>query len=457
MTLALVPPCMPAENPRRPAGGRAAKARVPPRVRVASTPADAVARISPAGDIVRATGSLAKMLGHADLRCLVGANIAELCAKPWDGSRLLTRLVDETSVRNYRMGLRRADGAVLAVRIDARGVRDRRGKLRSVEVELRDASRTKKGERKAPRRAAARERKAEKTIRRIVAAIPEAAVVHASDDGTIVEANQRFESLACLTRDELLERPLTSLALWADGAEIRASFDALATAETVRDRAVGLRRGDGTVGRTLVTAVRIELAGRACVLSFVRDVGRMERTTEEPPEAVPPIEAAEAAEAVAHPGAAKPFVLVVDADPETRIGMTETLQAQYEVVTAATEPEARALLAEHVGRIAIILMDAALGGIDDGLRFAKSLRDEATWRDVPIMATIPRALPEYEKTALAAGCNGYLVKLSRLEPASPDSPATDLDERPFRPRPVGWLPRTDWRGVCRRVIRQALR
>src|SRR2546423_435320 len=156
MPLALVPPCMPAENPRRPAGGRAAKARVRPRVRVASTPADAVARISPAGDVVRATGSLAKMLGHADLRCLVGANIAELCAKPWDGSRLLTRLVDETSVRNYRMGLRCADGAVLAVRIDARGVRDRRGKLRSVEVELRDASRTKKGERKAPRSAAAR-------------------------------------------------------------------------------------------------------------------------------------------------------------------------------------------------------------------------------------------------------------------------------------------------------------
>ena len=439
---------MPAENPRRPAGGRAAKATVPPRVRVASTPADAVARISPAGDIVQATGSLAEMLGHADLRCLVGANIAELCAKPRDGSRLLTRLVDETSVRNYRMGLRRADGSVLAVRIDARGVRDRRGKLRSVEVELRDASRTKKGERKAPRRAAARERKAEKTIRRIVAAIPEAAVVHASDDGTIVEANQRFESLARLTRDELLERPLTSLALWADGAEIRASFDALATAETVRDRAVGLRRGDGTVGRTLVTAVRIELAGRACVLSFVRDA------TEEPPEAVPPIEAAEA---IAHPGAAKPFVLVVDADPETRICMTETLQAQYEVVTAATEPEARALLAENVGRIAIILMDAALGGIDDGLRFAKRLRDEATWRDVPIMATIPHALPEYEKTALAAGCNGYLVKLSRLEPTSPESPATDLEERPFRPRPVGSLPRIDWRVVCRRVIRQALR
>ena len=240
------------------------------------------------------------------------------------------------------------------VRIDARGVRDRHAELRSVEVEPQDPSRTKRRARKPRRRDAPGERKAEKTIRRIVATIPEAAVIHASDDGTIVEANQRFE-------------------------------------------------------------------------------------------------------AIAHPGAAKPLVLVVDADPETRVGMTETLQAQYEVVTAATEPEARALLAEHVGRIAIILMDAALGGIDDGLRFAKRLRDEATWRDVPIMATIPHALPEYEKTALAAGCNGYLVKLSRLEPTSPESPATDLEERPFRPRPVGSLPRIDWRVVCRRVIRRALR
>jgi len=423
---------MPAENPPQPARGRAAKARAARRGRVANVPAAAVARIAPAGDIVQATDSPADMLGRADRRCLIGANIAELCAEPWDESRLLTRLVDE------------------------RGIRDRRGKLRSVEVALPDASRTKREKSKAPRRAAPRESEAEKTIRRIVAAIPEAAVVHA-DDGTIVEANQRFEALAGLTRDELLKKPLTGLALWADGAALRACFDALATAETVGDRPVGLRGGDGTTGPALVTAVRIELAGRACVLSFVRDVPRMEGSTEEPPEAVPPIEAAEPADAIADPDAAKPFVLVVDPDPETRVGMTETLQAQYEVVTAATEPEARALLAEHVGRIAIILMDAALGGIDDGLRFAARLREEPTWRDVPIMATIPRALPEYEKTALAAGCNGYLVKLSRVAPASPESPETDLEEPPFRPRPVGSAPRIDWRGVCRRAIRQALR
>ena len=450
-------PCKPVENASQPARDRAAKATAAPRVRVASTRPGAVARISPAGDVVQATGSLAEMLGHADLRSLVGANIAELCAEPWDGSRLLTRLVDETSVRNYRTALRRADGAVLAVRIDARGVRDRRGNLRSVKVELHFASPTKQAPRKAPRRAARRETKAEKTIRKIVAASPEAAVVHASDDGTIVEANQRFEALTRLTHDELMEKPLTGLALWADGAELQASFEALATAETVRDRAVGLRRSDGTISRSLITAVQIELAGRPCVLSFVRDLAQPEGATEEPAEAAAPIEAAEPAEAIAHAGAIKPFVLVVDADPETRVGMSETLQAQYEVVTAATEPEARALLAEHVGRIAIVLMDAALGGIDDGLRFAKRLRDEPAWRDVPIMATIPRALPEYEKTALAAGCNGYLVKLSRLERASPDSPAPDLEEPPFRPCPAASPPRTDWRAFCRRVIRQALR
>ena len=369
---------------------------------------------------------------------------------------ILPRLSPENHPQPRRGRAAKATAAP-RVRIDARGVRDRHGELRSVEVEPQDARRTKRRERKATRRVAPGERKAEKTIRRIVATIPEAAVVHASDDGTIVEANQRFEALARLTRDELLERPLTALALWADGAELRASFDALATAETVRDREVCLRRGDGTIGRALVTAVRIELAGRACILSFVRDVPRMEGMTEEPSEAVPPIEAAEPTDASAHPGAGKPLVLIVDADPETRVGMTETLQAQYEVATAATESEARALLAEHVGRIAIILMDAALGGIDDGLRFAKRLREEPTWRDVPIMATIPHALPEYEKTALAAGCNGYLVKLSRLDPASPQSPATDLEERPFRPRPAGSLPRIDWRSVCRRVIRQALR
>jgi CheY-like chemotaxis protein len=303
----------------------------------------------------------------------------------------------------------------------------RRTRRRLTKVELRVATPAQEQTRRAPRRAARRETKADKTIHSIVAAVPEAAVIHASDDGTILDANPRFEALAGLRRKQLLRRPLKGLALWADRAELA------------------------------VTAVRIEFSGRDCVLLFVRDVPPSEAATEKPPAPPAPIEAPQPIEPSGHAGVTKPFVLVVDADPETRFGMIETLQGQYQVVTAASEPEAQALLDQHRGRIAIILMDAALGGIDDGLRFVKRLRSEPAWRYVPIMATIPRALPEYDKTALAAGCNGYLVKLSRLEPGSPESPATGPEERPFRPRPAGSQFRIDWRAVCRRVIRQALR
>ena len=56
--------------------------------------------------------------------------------------------------------------------------------------------------------------------------------------------------------------------------------------------------------------------------------------------------------------------------------MNAILNGRYEVLTAATESDARNLLAAHVGEIEIILMDISLNGTEDGLRLTKSLREE---------------------------------------------------------------------------------
>jgi CheY-like chemotaxis protein len=82
--------------------------------------------------------------------------------------------------------------------------------------------------------------------------------------------------------------------------------------------------------------------------------------------------------------ARKPFVLVVEADPDSRLHMNAILNGHYEVLTAATESDARSLRAAHVGEIEIILMDISLNGAENGLRLTKSLREQDARTDVPM-------------------------------------------------------------------------
>ena len=97
-------------------------------------------------------------------------------------------------------------------------------------------------------------------------------------------------------------------------------------------------------------------------------------------------------------------------------------------------------------------MDISLNGTEGGLRLTKSLREEDSWTDVPIFATMARALPEEDRKALAAGCNGYLVK-----PFRPKGVLAKVENLPFRPRPIPSEPWTEWRRLWRRLIRHALR
>jgi len=144
--------------------------------------------------------------------------------------------------------------------------------------------------------------------------------------------------------------------------------------------------------------------------------------------------------------------LVVEPDPDIRLHLNALLSGRYEVLVAANESGARKLLDAHVGEIEIILMDTSLDGTEGGLRLTKSLREDGFWTDVPIIATIARALPEDENKALAAGCNGYLVK-----PFRPKEAFTRIEDLPFRPCPIPSGRWQEWRRFSRRLIRHALR
>jgi len=407
----------------------------------------ALVRLGPEGRILHATPAFAEILGHADVGSLIGGNLIDVCMNPDDGRRLLLRLERENLVRQFEIEVRRSDTVGIDVRLDGRGFRDRNNQLRYSEALIQDASASRRMDR-AIREYARTLEESDKTFRRLLDSSLDAVAITACDDGTYVEVNREFERLTGRQRAQMLGRTAKELEMCGDRHDLRAALTEIADGAVERNRELTFRRHDGTVACVNLSAVRINFEGRACLLSFVRDATARRREEE----------------VLGHPtarprdpnhryhGVRRRFVLVVEPDPDIRLHLNALLSGRYEVLVAANESGARKLLDAHVGEIEIILMDTSLDGTEGGLRLTKSLREDGFWTDVPIIATVARALPEDENKALAAGCNGYLVK-----PFRPKEAFTRIEDLPFRPCPIPSGRWQEWRRFSRRLIRHALR
>jgi two-component system, cell cycle response regulator DivK len=81
--------------------------------------------------------------------------------------------------------------------------------------------------------------------------------------------------------------------------------------------------------------------------------------------------------------------------------------AGYEVRRAASAENALEVLKEFEPHL--ILLDIQLPGMD-GLQLTARLRADPFTRDIAVVAMTSYSLEHNERTARAAGCNGYLVK-----------------------------------------------
>jgi CheY-like chemotaxis protein len=104
----------------------------------------------------------------------------------------------------------------------------------------------------------------------------------------------------------------------------------------------------------------------------------------------------------------RPAILVVEDDADTQSYMRTILRRRYDVVIAASDPEARKVL-EVRPDVSLILLDLALGG-GDGLALVRFLREQERWKQLPIIAVTAYASPEDRERALAEGCDDYLTK-----------------------------------------------
>jgi CheY-like chemotaxis protein len=104
------------------------------------------------------------------------------------------------------------------------------------------------------------------------------------------------------------------------------------------------------------------------------------------------------------------YVLIVEDDDDARqLFKTILTRNHYSVLVAETAEKARKMLETHVKRVDAILLDLTLPG-EDGLSFARSLREQEAWKHVPIIAITARLFDHDRGNVFAAGCNAHLAK-----------------------------------------------
>ncbi|TMD91019.1 MAG: response regulator [Chloroflexi bacterium] len=114
-----------------------------------------------------------------------------------------------------------------------------------------------------------------------------------------------------------------------------------------------------------------------------------------------------------------PLILIVEDDPASLLLASTVLEAAgYEVAGSASAEDARETLAKR--KPALILMDIGLPGMD-GLDFTRELRSKSRTAGIPIVALTGLNMPLYERSAKAAGCQGFIVK-----PVSPAVLTTEV-------------------------------
>jgi PAS domain S-box-containing protein len=103
-------------------------------------------RSTPDGDPLEANPAMLQMMGFPDWQALAKVNTVDSYVHPQDYQRLRALMEQEGAVRNFEVQLRRADGALIWVKIDALAIQDADGQILYYEGSMEDITERKQME-----------------------------------------------------------------------------------------------------------------------------------------------------------------------------------------------------------------------------------------------------------------------------------------------------------------------
>ncbi len=89
---------------------------------------------------------------------------------------------------------------------------------------------------------------------------------------TLIEANDQFLRMHGFTRDQVIGRQTSELALWADLPSNQALRELLLRGGKVKEQTVQLRRSNGELFWGALSASQVEINGRLCSMAMVSDI-----------------------------------------------------------------------------------------------------------------------------------------------------------------------------------------
>ena len=105
---------------------------------------------------------------------------------------------------------------------------------------------------------------------------------------------------------------------------------------------------------------------------------------------------------------APPLILIVEDNGGSLMLATVSLELDgFAVLGAESAEQARAMLVQNIPDL--VLMDMQLPGMS-GLDFTKELKANPATAGIPVIALTAHAMPLHERSARAAGCEGFISK-----------------------------------------------
>lgn len=211
---------------------------------------EGIFQTTPDGFLLSANPAYAKMFGYPSVEELIGGpfNVGKTYAHAADRVRFKRQINEHGLIQTFQFQALRKDGTPIWACLNARAVKDGKGRILYYEGTIEDITSLKQAEKEARDNA--------ERYRRLFELESDAIFVIDDETGRILEANNAAASIYGFSREEILEMRNEDLSAEPDNPR----------------RAIYHKKKDGTVFPVEITTTRLMWNGRRSHLSTVRDI-----------------------------------------------------------------------------------------------------------------------------------------------------------------------------------------